>query len=78
MEKLSIPDRAALLVAKRAEVEAAIAKVRNSEGDWQVYQLLMHDILNGLHESLCQATTMLQRVHDLADDEAARLRGAKP
>jgi hypothetical protein len=77
MSNPSIPDRAAMLVNMRAEAEAATARVRDQDGDWQAFHLLQHDILNGVHEHLSQAYVMLGRVRDMADNEAARLKGGE-
>lgn len=77
MTNLSIPDRAAQLVSMRVEVESAIARVRNLDGDWQAFHLLEHDVINGVHEQLSQAHAMLSRVRDMAGNEANRLKGKK-
>ncbi|MNY43474.1 hypothetical protein D3C86_1784350 [compost metagenome] len=77
MTNPSIPDRAAVLVNMRSEAEAAIAKVRDLDGDWQSYHLLAHDVLNGTHEHLQHAYQMLGRVRDMADNEAARLKNGR-
>ncbi|GER16735.1 hypothetical protein [Variovorax boronicumulans] len=69
---LSIPDRAARLVAKRDELEDLQAKIRTKEGDWTTLSLAGGEAMNAAHEALQSSWNYIDRLCQLARVELER------
>lgn len=69
---LSIPDRAARLVAKRDELEDLQSKIRDKEGDWTTLSLAGSEAVNAAHDALQHAWNHLDRLCQLARVELER------
>lgn len=69
---LSIPDRAARLIAKRDELEDLQSKIRDKEGDWTTLALAGGEAINAAHDALQHAWNHLDRLCQLARMELER------
>jgi hypothetical protein len=55
----------------------AIAKVREANGEWTGFHLMLNEALAVAEQGIAAAHQLAARVHDLADNEAARVKREK-
>lgn len=72
-DTITILELAANIRQKKSELETTCVNLRGANGDWISYSLAAEDAMRIADDGLRNCWTMLDRLHNMAKDELARI-----
>lgn len=78
MSRMSIPEHAAAVWAKRQELEQTCTRLRHLDGGWTLHAMSADEAVEIAHQGLQSAYKMLDAFNRLALEEIKRLEAAAP